>query len=182
VRRRGEHEQVPTGMARRAPIYPGPMERTTSATYTVMFTDLVDSTAQRSRLGDVAADELQKRHQAILRDAIEANSGDVVKTTGDGVMAAFLGAADGLACAVELQQSIHDWNESNVERFGVRVGLSLGDAMFEDDDLHGTPVVEAARLCANAVGGEILCAEVIFHAEFFPIDVTRGVCHRSQSI
>ncbi|MET0628548.1 MAG: AAA family ATPase [Acidimicrobiia bacterium] len=137
------------------------MDRTTGATYTVMFTDLVDSTAQRSRLGDVAADELQKRHQAILRDAIEANSGDVVKTTGDGVMAAFLGAADGLACAVELQQSIHDWNESNVERFGVRVGLSLGDAMFEDDDLHGTPVVEAARLCAKAEGGEILCAAVV---------------------
>ena len=43
----------------------------------------------------------------------------------------------------------------------MRVGISLGDARFEDDDLHGTPVVEAARLCAKATGGEILCAEVV---------------------
>ncbi|MET0420701.1 MAG: AAA family ATPase [Acidimicrobiia bacterium] len=137
------------------------MERALNATYTVMFTDLVGSTAQRSRLGDAAADELHKRHHAILRESVEAHRGEVVNTTGDGVMAAFLGAADGIACAVTVQQAIHEWNESNVERFGVRIGLSLGDARFEDDDLSGTPVVEAARLCAKAEGGEILCAEVV---------------------
>ena len=48
------------------------MSEAVNATYTVMFTDLVDSTAQRSRLGDDAADELHQRHQAILRDAVEA--------------------------------------------------------------------------------------------------------------
>ena len=137
------------------------MERAVSATYTVMFTDLVDSTAQRSRLGDDAADELHKRHHGILREAVESHRGEVVNTTGDGIMAAFLGAADGIACAVAVQQAIHEWNEISDERFGVRVGLSLGDARFEDDDLHGTPVVEAARLCAKATGGEILCAEVV---------------------
>jgi hypothetical protein len=126
-----------------------------------MFTDLVDSTAQRARLGDDAADELQKRHHSILRDAVEHHHGDVVNTTGDGIMAAFLGAADGIASAVAVQQAIHDWNEANSEHFGVRIGLSLGDARFEDDDLHGTPVVEAARLCAKAQGGEILCADVM---------------------
>ncbi|MET0895685.1 MAG: adenylate/guanylate cyclase domain-containing protein, partial [Acidimicrobiia bacterium] len=64
------------------------MERALSATYTVMFTDLVGSTAQRSRLGDAAADELHKRHHAILRESVEAHRGEVVNTTGDGVMAA----------------------------------------------------------------------------------------------
>jgi class 3 adenylate cyclase len=137
------------------------MERAVSATYTVMFTDLVGSTAQRSRLGDDAADVLHKRHHAILREVVEAHRGEVVNTTGDGVMAAFLGAADGIAAAVAVQQTIHEWNESNVERFEVRIGISLGDARFEDDDLHGTPVVEAARLCAKADGSEILCAEVV---------------------
>src|SRR5215510_5928420 len=126
-----------------------------------MFTDLVGSTAQRTRLGDQAADELHKQHHALLRDVIEANHGEIVNSTGDGVMAAFLGAADGIACAVQLQEDIHEWNESHVERFGVRIGLSLGDARFEDDDLSGTPIVEAARLCAKAEGGEILCAEVV---------------------
>ena len=137
------------------------MERGANATYTVMFTDLVGSTAQRSRLGDAAADVLHKQHHQILRAAVETHLGEVVNTTGDGIMAAFLGAADGIACAVTVQQAIHEWNDSNVERFGVRVGISLGDARFEKDDLSGTPVVEAARLCAKAEGGEILCAEVV---------------------
>src|SRR6516165_2791265 len=137
------------------------MERAVSATYTVMFTDLVDSTAQRARIGDNAADDLRRRHDALLTAQIEAHGGQAIKSTGDGIMAAFLGAADGIACAVAVQQAIHEWNESSVERFEVRIGLSLGDARLEESDLFGTPVVEAARLCARADGGEILCAEVV---------------------
>jgi predicted ATPase/class 3 adenylate cyclase len=133
----------------------------TRATYTVLFTDLVDSTAQRARLGDDAADRLTREHDALLRAAVERNSGSVVKSTGDGVMAAFLGAADGLAAAVEIQQDLHDFNRTAPEPLNVRSGLSLGDAGSEDGDLHGTPVVEAARLCAAATGGEILCAEIV---------------------
>jgi len=131
------------------------------ATYTVMFTDLVDSTAQRTRLGDNLADELHLRHQAILSDVVARNHGTVVKSTGDGIMASFLGAADGINGAVESQQAIHAWNQGAPEPLAVRIGLSLGDARLEDDDLHGTPVVEAARLCAAADGGEILCADLV---------------------
>jgi class 3 adenylate cyclase len=136
------------------------------ATYTVMFTDLVDSTAQRARLGDNLADELHLRHQAILSDIVVQHHGVVVNTTGDGIMAAFHGAADGIACAVASQQAIHAlnlgaWNQGAPEPLSMRIGLSLGDARMEDDDLHGTPVVEAARLCAAAQGGEILCADLV---------------------
>ena len=131
------------------------------ATYTVMFTDLVDSTAQRARLGDNVADELHLRHQSILGDVVIRNHGTVIKTTGDGIMAAFLGAADGISCAVESQQAIHAWSQGAPEPLSIRIGLSLGDARMEDDDLHGTPVVEAARLCAAADGGEILCADIV---------------------
>lgn len=137
------------------------MEHAVSATYTVMFTDLVDSTAQRARIGDIAADDLRRRHDALLAAQVEAHHGEVIKSTGDGIMAAFLGAVDGVACAVAAQQTIHEWNESNVERFEVRIGVSLGDARLEDGDLFGTPVVEAARLCAQAGGGEILCADIV---------------------
>ncbi len=137
------------------------MERAVSATYTVLFTDLVDSTAQRARVGDIAADDLRRRHDALLTTQVEAHHGEVIKSTGDGIMAAFLGAADGIACAVAVQQAIHEWNESNLEHFDVRIGVSLGDARLEDGDLFGTPVVEAARLCARAEGGEILCADVV---------------------
>ena len=131
------------------------------ATYTVMFTDLVDSTAQRARLGDNVADELHLRHQAILSEVVARHQGTVVKTTGDGIMAAFHGAADGITCAVESQQAMYAWSQGTPEPLVIRIGLSLGDARMEDDDLHGTPVVEAARLCAAAQGGEILCADIV---------------------
>src|SRR5206468_9861088 len=113
------------------------------------------------RPGDDAADGLNRRHQSIRRGAVEHHGGRVVKTTGDGIMAAFHGAADGLACAVTIQQDINEFNHTSPEHLSVRSGLSLGDARVEDDDLYGTPVVEAARLCAQANGGEILCAEIV---------------------
>lgn len=131
------------------------------ATYTVLFTDLVDSTALRARIGDDAADELQHEHHALVRHAVETHDGLVVKTMGDGTMSAFLGAADGLNCAVAIQQAVHERNHLAADTVDVRVGLSLGDGRYEDGDLNGTPVVEAARLCSAAGGGEILSANVV---------------------
>ena len=90
------------------------------ATYTVMFTDLVDSTAQRARLGDNVADELHLRHQAILSEVVARHQGTVVKTTGDGIMAAFHGAADGITCAVESQQAIEAWSQGTPEPLAIR--------------------------------------------------------------
>jgi class 3 adenylate cyclase len=132
-----------------------------SATYTVMFTDLVDSTALRARIGDDAADALQHEHHDLVRRLVELHDGGLVKTMGDGTMAAFLGAAEGLACAVDLQQAVFDRNQHAAHDVHVRIGVSLGDGRYEDDDLNGTPVVEAARLCGAAAGDEILCATVV---------------------
>lgn len=132
-----------------------------SATYTVMFTDLVDSTALRARIGDDAADVVQRDHHELVRTTVEAHDGRMVKTMGDGTMAAFLGAAEGLACAVAVQQAVFSRNRHAEDAVHVRIGLSLGDGRYEDGDLNGTPVVEAARLCAAAGGDEILCATVV---------------------
>ncbi len=84
-----------------------------------------------------------------------------MKTMGDGTMAGFLGAADGLACAVALQQAVFTRNQHAEDALHLRIGLSLGDGRYEDGDLNGTPVVEAARLCGAAEGDEILCATVV---------------------
>jgi class 3 adenylate cyclase/tetratricopeptide (TPR) repeat protein len=129
----------------------------------VLFTDLVGSTELRGRLGEEAADELRRRHDQLLAQAVEANNGSVVKGLGDGIMATFAGAADAVAAAVAIQQGIDRLNRTGkaTSPLSVRVGLSAGDVAFEDDDVHGTPVIEAARLCAAAAGGEILAAEVV---------------------
>src|ERR1051325_986424 len=129
----------------------------------VLFTDLVGSTELRGRLGEEAADELRRKHDQLLAQAVEANSGRVVKGLGDGIMATFGGASDAVAAAVAIQQGIDRLNRTGKVPvpLAVRVGLSAGDVSFEDQDVHGTPVIEASRLCGAAVGGEVLASEIV---------------------
>jgi class 3 adenylate cyclase/tetratricopeptide (TPR) repeat protein len=129
-------------------------------TAAILFTDLVESTALASSLGDAAYDELRRAHFAALRRAIDEAGGEEVKSLGDGVLAIFGSAADGLDCAVAIQQAT-DLQARTGAPVAVRVGLSLGDVSFEDADVYGTPVVEAARLVSVARGGQILATAVV---------------------
>jgi class 3 adenylate cyclase len=129
----------------------------------VLFTDLVGSTELRGRLGEEPTDELRRRHDQALTQAVEANNGQVIKGLGDGIMATFAGASDAVAAAVVIQQAVDRLNRSGKApvSLSVRVGLSAGDVTFEDADVHGTPVIEASRLCATAQGGEILASDLV---------------------
>jgi len=129
-------------------------------TWTVVFTDLVGSTALRSAVGDERADAIQRRLDAVSRRVVEAHGGRVVKGLGDGTMAAFESTADALAGVVALQQQVDQTFRSDEEDVRLTVGVSVGDASEDDGDLFGTPVVEAARLCGAAEAGQILCTEV----------------------
>src|SRR5438067_1633662 len=133
------------------------------STAIVLFTDLVGSTEMRSRLGDEAAEEVRRQHDRLVADAIQANRGRLVKKLGDGVMATFTGAADAVAAAVRIQQALnrHSRSGQSVAPLEVRIGLSAGDVALEDGDCFGTPVIEAARLCAAARGGQVLVTEVV---------------------
>ena len=126
-----------------------------SETVTVLFNDLVGSTELLSRVGEARADELRRELFALLREATEASGGREVKSLGDGSMVAFDGVAGGLACAVAMQQAVAA-RPQGAEPLAIRVGLAVGEADAEGGDYFGLPVVEAARLCAAAVGGEIL--------------------------
>jgi class 3 adenylate cyclase len=129
---------------------------------TILFTDLVGSTELASHLGDVAADDLRRRHFADLREAIAATGGTEVKTIGDAVMVSYRGAADALAGGVAMQRAVERRNRGHEDqRLEMRVGISAGDATFEDGDWFGTPVVEASRLCAAAAGGQILVSDLV---------------------
>ena len=134
---------------------------TERSTAIVLFTDLVGSTELRSRLGEDAAEGLRQQHDALVAGAIEANRGTVVKNLGDGIMATFAGASDAVAAAVAIQQAIGRHNRSGAAALVVRIGISAGDVVFEKDDCFGTPVIEAARLCAVAQGGQILASEIV---------------------
>jgi class 3 adenylate cyclase len=130
-------------------------------TATVVFTDLVGSTALRSRLGEDAADDLRRRHDDVLSAVTARLAGTVVKSMGDGLMATFGSAADGLEAAVGFQQAVAQLAEEIDPAIALRVGVSVGDVAWEDGDCFGLPVVEAARLEASAASGQILCSAVV---------------------
>jgi class 3 adenylate cyclase/tetratricopeptide (TPR) repeat protein len=134
---------------------------TERSTAIVLFTDLVGSTELRSRLGEDAAEGLRQQHDALVAGAIEANRGTVVKNLGDGIMATFAGASDAVGAAVAIEQAMERHNRTAAAALQIRIGVSAGDVVFERDDCFGTPVIEAARLCASAQGGQILASEIV---------------------
>jgi len=132
-----------------------------TGTVTVMFTDLVGSTAERDRLGDAAADAVRRHHDDALREAIESCGGRIVKSTGDGFMAAFSGAADGVRAAVQCQRTAQRASRRAGVPFEIRIGVSVGDVELDAGDYYGLSVVQAARLCDAARGHEILVTDLV---------------------
>ena len=133
----------------------------TVETVTVLITDLVGSTGLAARIGPVAADDLRREHFATLRKAIESCGGNEVKNIGDGLMIVFAGAANAVECAVSIQQAVERRNRGALEQLAIREGVALGDVTCEDGDYFGMPVVQAARLCDKAAGGQILATDVV---------------------
>jgi len=128
---------------------------------TVLFTDVEGSTALTQRLGDAKAREVLREHERIVREALKAHGGSEVKTMGDGFMASFSSATRALECAIAMQRAFAQHNESAGEPIRVRIGLNAGEPIAEAKDLFGTAVNLAARIAAQAAGGEILVANVI---------------------
>lgn len=133
----------------------------TAVTATFVFTDLVESTATATRLGPEAADELRRTHFKLLRGAVSGSGGVEVKNLGDGLMVMYSSPSRALAGAVGMAQAIEHHNRSTDEPLGVRIGVSAGEVVEEDGDFFGDPVVEAARLCAAAEGGQVLITQLV---------------------
>ena len=133
-----------------------------SAFRAVMFTDLDGSTKMISELGDEGSMDLLRIHNALTRDALRVHSGREIKHTGDGFMASFTSAVSSVECAIAIQESMLRHNEENPEqRMLVRIGISAGEPVHNDNQLYGASVNIAARLCARAGPGSILVAPVI---------------------
>jgi class 3 adenylate cyclase len=131
-------------------------DRSEIGTVTVMFTDMVGSTASTADRGAHVGDAVRRRLFALLRGAVAECGGTEVKNLGDGLMVTFPSARAGIACAARTQKRVARYNRRAAEPLHVRVGLSVGDAVSEEGDWFGRPVVEAARLCDAAKSDRIL--------------------------
>lgn len=130
-------------------------------TATILVTDLVGSTAMFDRLGDDKAERLLRAHLGELRALVQSFGGVEVKSTGDGIMAAFPAAWLASECAVAMQRALHLRNEADAdEPLHVRIGLHSGDTTADRHDYYGIAVAVAARLCDKAAPDEILVSGV----------------------
>jgi class 3 adenylate cyclase len=130
-------------------------------TVTVLFTDIVGSTALSSRLASAEADQVRQTHFSLLRQALAASAGTEVKTLGDGLMAVFPNASAAVGCAVSMQQAVEQDNRRASTPIGLRVGLSGGEVTSEQGDYFGDPVVEASRICALCEAGQVLSTDTV---------------------
>lgn len=129
-------------------------------TATILVTDLVGSTAMFDRLGDEKGERLLRAHLGELRALVRAFGGVEVKSTGDGIMAAFPAAWLATECAVAMQRSLHLRNEDADEPLHIRIGLHSGDTTADRHDYYGIAVAVAARLCDRAEPDGILISSV----------------------
>ncbi len=140
---------------------PAETEMPTATVHTILFTDVEGSTAMTQRLGDARAREVMREHERIVREALRSHGGSELKTMGDGFMASFSSATRALESAIAMQRAFAAHNESAEEPILVRAGLNAGEPIAEEEDLFGTAVIEAARIAAAAMGGEILVSNVV---------------------
>jgi class 3 adenylate cyclase len=119
---------------------------------TIVFTDVVGSTALLDRVGDVAAHELRRRHFALLRQVTREHDGREVKSLGDGLMLAFDSTRAAVACALSMQSAVAVGDDP----LALRIGIAAGQTVREGDDYFGRPVILARRLCDAARGGDVV--------------------------
>ena len=125
-----------------------------TGTVTFLFTDLEGSTRLWEQYPEGMKGALA-HHDEILRGAVESHSGYVVKTTGDGLHAAFSVAPGAIDAARDAQRALASF-EGPGGPMRVRMGVHTGAAAHRDGDYYGTPVNRAARLAAAAHGGQVL--------------------------
>ena len=135
------------------PVAPPPrLERVLS---TVLFTDIVGSTALAADVGDSRWRRTLEAHDAICAQTVSRYGGRRVKSTGDGLLATFDGPARALDCAREIRRELH------TEGLRIRAGVHAGEIELRGDDISGIGVHLAARVMGKAADDEIWVSPTI---------------------
>jgi class 3 adenylate cyclase len=132
---------------------------------TILFSDLVGSTAMYNRWGDAASYALVREQFAFLQRIIREYDGAIVKTIGDAIMAAFADPAQGVGAALAIQKEITTFNTGHPEepplviKLGLHQGPCLAVNLNDRLDYFGTAVNLASRLQGQSQGGDVVISE-----------------------
>jgi len=129
---------------------------------TIVFTDIVSSTALTEKLGDAGFQDLLRAHNQAVRKQLELLGGTEIKHTGDGIMASFPSASRAITWALGVQTLVGARNQAEPENpVQVKVGINAGEPLAEDGDIFGTAVQMARRICDSAGPGQVLVSDVV---------------------
>ncbi|CAA7625593.1 adenylate/guanylate cyclase domain-containing protein [Magnetospirillum sp. UT-4] len=143
---------------------------------TVLFTDMVGSTDMTQDRGDAAAQEIVRRHNLIVRAALQKYGGTEVKHTGDGIMASFYSAGGAIDAMITVQRQVAEHNARKPDQeLHLRIGLNAGEPIQEEDDLFGSTVQLAARVCAATGTDQIFCTAGVKESSGKPANQFRDV-------
>lgn len=122
---------------------------------TVMFTDIVDSTAQSAVLGDLRWRGIRENHDRLIRSQLARHRGREIKTMGDAFLATFDSPTEAVSCARAII--------TNIKPLGikVRIGLHTGEVELNPEDVTGIGVVIGARVGAKAQASEVLVSQTV---------------------
>lgn len=143
----GEVEQFLTGGRR-----PAPAERILA---TVLFTDIVSSTERAAALGDRAWRDLLTQHDRVAQREVERQRGELIKSTGDGILASFDGPARAVIAAGNIRDALSEFE------LQIRAGVHTGECERIGDDLGGIAVHIGARVGSAAAPGEVLVSQTV---------------------
>lgn len=122
----------------------------------IMFTDIVGYTALMGKDEEKAFDILKKNRQ-IQRPLIDHHNGKLLKEMGDGMLASFHTVSDAVYCALEIQKK-----SKEDAGFQLRIGIHLGEVVFEKNDVFGDGVNIASRMQAIAPEGQVVVSESVY--------------------
>ena len=122
---------------------------------TILFTDIVGSTAKAVELGDARWRELLEQHHATVRRLLLRHRGTELDTAGDGFFASFDGPARGIRCARAITESVRDLG------IEVRAGLHTGECERMNSKVGGIAVHIGARVAAEAGPGEVVVSSTV---------------------
>jgi class 3 adenylate cyclase len=134
----------------------------TNAFRAVLFTDLEGSTSMTEDMGAAEFMLVLTEHDLIIRRALVAEWGREVKHTGDGFLASFESVAGALRCSLAIQEGFKGRAaEGATPQLRVRIGVAAGEPVDHNDDIYGSAVNLASRLCDTAQAEEILVSKLV---------------------
>jgi class 3 adenylate cyclase len=133
----------------------------TKAFRTILFTDLKGSTSLLQEVGESVYMGLLDEHDVIIRRSLATWRGREVKHTGDGIMASFEDVANALECALAIQEGFVARMSGATRELLVRIGIAAGEPVDHNDDLYGSTVNLASRICDACDPGHILTSDLV---------------------